>query len=277
MNNFATRTVSGVIFILLLLAGVVFHPFGFAALMLAIIIIGMNEFYSMFPSGCSGTVKILGYFTGIATFGLFFMSGFGLIRPAIFLVLTILVLAIFVAELYSKSDKPSADIANILQGVLYVALPFSLTNLLVLSNGNYDYRLLLSFFIFLWANDVGAYCFGKLFGRNGKHKLFERISPKKSWEGFFGGMGAALISAFILTLIWGERYDKTLISWLIFAMIVSVTSTFGDLIESMFKRSAGVKDSGAIMPGHGGILDRFDGALTAFPCSLVYLELSGFC
>ena len=274
MNNFATRTVSGAVFLLLLLAGIVFHPFGFAVLMLVLIVIGMNEFYSMFSYGRSGAVGTLGYFTGIATFALFFASGFLTIRPTIFLVLVFPVVAIFVAELYSKSDKPSVDIANILLGVLYVALPFSLTNLLVLRGGNYDYRLLLSFFVFLWANDVGAYCFGMMFGR---HKLFERISPKKSWEGFFGGLIAASAAAFVLSSIWGERYDKALSSWAALAAIVSIASTFGDLVESMFKRSAGVKDSGAIMPGHGGVLDRFDGALAAFPCALVYLKLSGFC
>lgn len=273
MNNFVTRTASGVVFIILLLAGLILHPFGFALLMLAIIIIGMKEFYAMFPSGRSATIDVLGYITGIAAFSLFFASGFGLIRPSVFLVLVFPALAIFVVELYSKSQNPSLDIANVMLGILYVALPFSLMNLLVLHGGNYDYRLLLSFFIFLWANDVGAYCFGVLFGRR---KLFERISPKKSWEGFFGGLITALAAAFALSSIWGERYGAALTAWLIFAAVVSITCTFGDLIESMFKRSAGIKDSGSIMPGHGGVLDRFDGALTAFPSALVYIELSGY-
>ncbi|MDR2564143.1 MAG: phosphatidate cytidylyltransferase [Prevotellaceae bacterium] len=273
MNNFVTRTASGLVFIVLLLAGLIAHPFGFALLMLAIIIIGMKEFYAMSPSGRFAALDAMGYIAGASTFGLFFSLNFWQIQPTFFLLLTLPALAIFIVELYSKSRQPSLDIANVMLGILYVALPFSLMNLLVLRSGNYDYRLLLSFFIFLWTNDVGAYCFGVLFGR---HKLFERISPKKSWEGFFGGLIATLAAALVLSSIWGESYGAALPAWLIFAAVVSITCTFGDLVESMFKRSAGLKDSGTIMPGHGGVLDRFDGALTAFPCALTYIEISGY-
>ena len=271
MNNFAIRTVSGVVFIILLLSGVVLHPLGFAALTLAIIITGMYEFYSMFPAVRSGLLKTLGYLTGMALFLMFFALGFGwLASPKIFLAMVFPVAAIFVAELYAKSDTPVAEIATVLLGAVYVALPFALMNMLVFRENIYDYRPLLSFFIFLWTNDVGAYCFGMLFGRHGRHKLFERISPKKSWEGFFGGLAAAAGAAFVLSAVWGERYGAALTHWIALAIIISLAGTFGDLAESMFKRSAGIKDSGKIMPGHGGMLDRFDGALLAFPCALTY-------
>jgi phosphatidate cytidylyltransferase len=271
MNNFAIRTVSGVVFIILLLSGIVLHPFGFAALTLAIIVVGMYEFYSMFPVVRSGFVKILGYFVGITLFLMFFALGFGWISSCrIFLALAFPVVAIFIAELYAKSEAPAAEIATVLLGAVYVALPFALMNMLVFRENVYDYRPLLSFFIFLWANDVGAYCFGMMFGRHGRHKLFERISPKKSWEGFFGGLAAAAGAAFILSSVWGERYDAARTQWIVLAVIISLAGTFGDLTESMFKRSVGVKDSGKIMPGHGGALDRFDGALIAFPCALAY-------
>jgi phosphatidate cytidylyltransferase len=271
MNNFAIRTVSGAVFIILLLSGIVLHPFGFAAMTLAIIVAGMYEFYSMFSVVRSGFVKILGYFVGMALFLIFFAMGAGWISSSkIFLALIFPVVAIFIAELYAKSEAPAAEIATVLLGVIYVALPFALMNILVFRENVYDYRPLLSFFIFLWANDVGAYCFGMLFGRHGRHKLFERISPKKSWEGFFGGLAAAAGAAFILSSVWGERYGVALTHWIVLAVIISLAGTFGDLAESMFKRSAGVKDSGKIMPGHGGALDRFDGALIAFPCALAY-------
>jgi phosphatidate cytidylyltransferase len=275
MNNFTVRTVSGVVFIILLLSGIILHPFGFAALTLAIIVAGMYEFYSMFPVVQSGFVKILGYFVGMALFLMFFALGYGWISSSkIFLALIFPVVAVFVAELYVKSDTPAAEIAAVLFGTVYVALPFALMNVLVFRENVYDYRPLLSFFIFLWANDVGAYCFGMLFGRHGRHKLFERISPKKSWEGFFGGLAAAAGAAFILSSVWGERYETALMQWIVLAVIISLAGTFGDLAESMFKRSAGVKDSGKIMPGHGGALDRFDGALLAFPCALAYWMLA---
>jgi phosphatidate cytidylyltransferase len=152
-------------------------------------------------------------------------------------------------------------------------LPFALTTELTLHEGNYDYRIFLALFIFLWSNDVGAYCFGMMFGRKGKHKLFERISPKKSWEGFFGGIIVSLLAALVLSSVWGERYIFNQIHWFALALIVSLSGSFGDLAESMLKRSAGVKDSGKIMPGHGGILDRFDSALFAFPFALTYIYL----
>jgi phosphatidate cytidylyltransferase len=181
--------------------------------------------------------------------------------------------ALFVAELYSGAEKPFAMIAAVLTGTVYVALPFSLLAELALSNGNYDYRIVLSLFIMLWSNDVGAYCFGLMFGRGGKHKLFERLSPKKSWEGFWGGLIAALSAGAVLHSAWDDRYSFGLFHWLMLSAVVSIAAVFGDLAESMLKRSAGIKDSGHIMPGHGGILDRFDGALLAFPCAMAYINI----
>jgi len=216
--------------------------------------------------------KILGYTAAIVLFLLFYAKGYGLITINYFWIMVFLVAGVFIAELYSASKKPFRNIAYVLTGVIYIALPFSLTTELTMSEGNYDYRIFLSLFIFLWSNDIGAYCFGMMFGRKGKHKLFERISPKKSWEGFFGGIIAVLSAAFILSSVWGERYDGFgSVHWYVIAVIMSLSATFGDLTESMLKRSVNVKDSGKIMPGHGGILDRFDSALIAFPCAMAYI------
>jgi phosphatidate cytidylyltransferase len=263
------------------MAGIIFHPFGYGVMLLAIIIIGLHEFYNMLLPKSFPVRKILGYVIAIALFALFFLEGFGLhVSGNYFWILILPVAGVFITELYSLSDNPFANISGVLAGVIYIALPFSLTTELTLHEGNYDYRILLALFIFLWSNDVGAYCFGMLFGRKDKHKLFERISPKKSWEGFWGGIIVSLIAAFILLSVWGERYDFGKVHWFALAVIISLSGTFGDLTESMLKRSVGVKDSGKIMPGHGGILDRFDSALFAFPFALAYiylLDINIFC
>jgi phosphatidate cytidylyltransferase len=272
-SNLVTRTISGAVFLCILLSGIIFHPFGYGAVLLTVIVTGLYEFYSMVLPKMFTLRKIFGYAIAIATFTLFFLKGFGWVSADCFWILAVLAAGVFIAELYSRSDNPFANISGVLAGVIYVALPFSLTTELTLHEGNYDYRIFLALFIFLWCNDVGAYCFGMLFGRGGKHKLFERISPKKSWEGFFGGIVVALAAAFATSSVWGERYDFDRFHWFALAGIVALSGVFGDLAESMLKRSTGVKDSGRIMPGHGGILDRFDSALLAFPLALAYIKL----
>jgi phosphatidate cytidylyltransferase len=241
---------------------------------LTVIIIGLREFYGMLLPKAFPLRKITGYVIAVTLFALFYLKGFGLpVSGNYFRILIIPVVGVFIAELYSRSDTPFANIAGVLTGVIYVAIPLSLTTELTLHDGNYDYRIFLALFIFLWSNDVGAYCFGMLFGRNGKHKLFERISPKKTWEGFYGGIFASLIAAFTVSSVWGERYGFDKIHWFVLAILVALSGAFGDLVESMLKRETGVKDSGKIMPGHGGILDRFDSALFAFPAALTYIYL----
>jgi phosphatidate cytidylyltransferase len=274
VSNLVTRTVSGAVFLCILLSGIIFHPFGYGFILLVIIVIGLHEFYGMLLPKSFSLRKILGYTIATVLFVLFYLKGFGLpVSGNYFWILVVPVAGVFVAELYARSQTPFSNISGVLLGVIYVALPLSLTTELTLYEGNYDYRIFLALFIFLWSNDVGAYCFGIMFGRKGKHKLFERISPKKSWEGFFGGIITSLLAAFVLLSIWGERYAFDRIHWFILAVIVSLSGTFGDLAESMLKRASGVKDSGKIMPGHGGILDRFDSALFAFPCALAYIYL----
>lgn len=157
-------------------------------------------------------------------------------------------------------------------GQMYVALPFALLPALVFVGDpahpmeiHYRWIFPLSVFIFLWTSDTGAYCFGSLFG---KHRLFERISPKKSWEGSIGGAFTSLLAAYIISL-WDS--SLTLPQWLGFSLVVVIFGTWGDLVESLLKRQLGLKDSGNILPGHGGLLDRFDSSLLAIPASLVYL------
>ncbi len=181
---------------------------------------------------------------------------------------------IFVIELYRKSENPFANIALTLAGVPYVVLPFGL---LLLSNFNESttwstrkFDIVFAFFFMLWANDTGAYFAGTKFG---KHKLFERISPKKSWEGFIGGALISLLMGYFCHLFF---HTESLGFWLLMAFTVVLFATWGDLVESMLKRSLGVKDSGTILPGHGGILDRFDGLLLAAPMVYFLLQVAHF-
>ena len=129
----------------------------------------------------------------------------------------------------------------------------------------FNFHFPLAFMLMLWANDTGAYKFGVRFG---KHKLFERHSPKKTWEGFFGGLATGLIAAYLISAQFG---DLTIMQWLSVSLIIGTAGTFGDLFESMLKRSMSIKDSGSLLPGHGGLLDRFDGLLFAAPLVFIYL------
>lgn len=195
---------------------------------------------------------------------------------AVFVPYLLTIIYLFISGLYTKSSDSVNDWAYTMLSQMYIALPLSTINVIAFRQAadglNYYYYLLpLSTFIFLWANDTGAYCTGSLFG---KHKLFPRISPAKSWEGSIGGGILVLIVASIMYYIESQGENLSglnLIEWLGLGLVVVVFGTWGDLVESLLKRTLGIKDSGNILPGHGGILDRFDSSLMAIPASVVYL------
>lgn len=170
-------------------------------------------------------------------------------------------------ELWRKKSDPVANMAYIAFGQLYTALPFALLSIIAIHNGSYSPWLVLPLFIFIWVNDTFAYLTGSLFG---KHRMFERISPKKSWEGFIGGNLFALATAYGISFIEPELF---LWQWLIFAELTVIAGTVGDLLESLLKRTIGVKDSGHAIPGHGGWLDRFDSLLFAIPAVTIFLSV----
>ena len=186
------------------------------------------------------------------------------------------IIYLFIGGLYTANKNAINDWAYTMLSQMYIALPFSMINVLAFETSafdgqiHYDMLLPLSVFIFLWTNDTGAYCSGSLFG---KHKLFPRISPAKSWEGSIGGGIFVIIAAIIIGYIAndGEAHRLSILGWVGLGVVVAVFGTWGDLVESLFKRTLGVKDSGNILPGHGGMLDRFDSSLMAIPAAVIYL------
>jgi phosphatidate cytidylyltransferase len=271
MKNLLIRTGSGIVFLIIMVACLLSGPVSYACLMLFLLIGMMHEFYRMALGPMHRCQKLTGILSGVALWLAVFLYfecrqwiGMELIA-GLFSAVFVLWLVLLIQQLYRKAESPFAMIAGTLLGFIYIALPLSLLNFLVYNFGTaaYDGSLLLGLFIILWGSDVGAYVFGMLFGQKGKHKLFPSISPKKSWEGFIGGVLVAVGIAWLLDTL--SFFHGNPPHPLLLGSLISVFGMFGDLLESMFKRSAGVKDSGKIMPGHGGLLDRFDAALLAFP------------
>jgi len=277
MNTFFRRTLTGAWIVIFVMGGFWLHPFSFILTGLILLIGTQYEYYLMIRNTGVRPQILPGIITGITAYAISTLIASGVIPKKSFLVLIPMMLLIIVIELYRKQDKPFDSLAHTLFSVLYTAIPFSmfpfaafsrtgLNSILPHINIIFSPGIIIGFFILIWANDTGAYLTGMLFGR---HKLMERISPKKTWEGFIGGLIIASAAAWFLS-DWLGVVDK--IHWVIISLIISVAGTYGDLVESMLKRSTGVKDSGTIMPGHGGFLDRFDSAILSFP--LVYLFIS---
>jgi phosphatidate cytidylyltransferase len=279
LNNFFRRTLTGGWIVIFVLGGFWLHPVSFFLTGLIMLIGTQYEYYLMIRNTGVKPQMISGILTGITVYIISTLIAFGIIPGQYFLILIPVMLMIMVVELYRKQEKPFDSLAHTFFSVLYTAVPFSifpfsafsrtgLDSLLPHENILFSPGIIIGFFLLIWANDTGAYLTGISFGR---HKLMERISPKKTWEGFTGGLIIAALVAWLLSDWLGV---VSTINWVIISLIVSISGTYGDLIESMLKRSTGVKDSGTIMPGHGGFLDRFDSAILSFP--LVYLFISLF-
>ncbi len=279
MNIFFRRTLTGAWIVLFVLGGFWLHPVSFFVTGLVMLIGTQYEYYLMIKRTGVKPQMVPGILSGVTAYTISTLIASGIIPKNSFLILIPIMLMIMVVELYRKQEKPFDSLAHTFFSVLYTAVPFSmfpfsafsrsgLNSLLPVDNFLFSPGIIIGFFLLLWANDTGAYLAGVSVGR---HKLMERISPRKTWEGFFGGIVLAALTAWLLA-DWLGVVDRT--HWVIIALIISVAGTYGDLVESMLKRSLDVKDSGNIMPGHGGFLDRFDSAIISFP--LVYLFISLF-
>ncbi|HEY8783758.1 MAG TPA: phosphatidate cytidylyltransferase [Mucilaginibacter sp.] len=262
-----TRAITGFFFVIVMLGSVLLGPYPFGIFYLLLSLLCLNEFYGLVKqSGFKPSVQA-GLINCFLIFIIFFSYNTSLVLHKLLLLLTITVSAIFIQELFKKSAAPFINIGYTIVGLVFVCTPFIFFHALAYLSGDFNFHFPLAFLLLLWANDTGAYLVGMKFGRV---KLFERHSPKKTWEGFIGGIlisgGVALIlSYYFKDLSWNQ--------WVSMAILISCFGTLGDLVESMFKRSINVKDSGGILPGHGGLLDRFDGLLLAAPIVYTYLYL----
>ncbi|MCD4747375.1 MAG: phosphatidate cytidylyltransferase [Bacteroidales bacterium] len=268
MNNLITRTTTGIIFVILIIGSAVFNPFIFAFLFLLISILGLLEFYKLIELGDIKPQKVPGIIIGSLLFISITLTAFKFISFYYLIFNIPLIFLFLIIELFRNKSFPFTNIALSIFGILYIVLPLSILNFFFyfdFKHQEHQYGILIGFFIILWINDIFAYLTGT---KIGKHKLFERISPKKTWEGSIGGAIFCIIAAIIISFF---NIELSLIQWLIMALIIIIFSTLGDLVESLLKRSLNIKDSGNILPGHGGILDRFDGVFVAAPLVFIYL------
>ena len=276
MRNFIVRTITGVLFVVAIVTCFLRAE---AMILLFALVTGLTiwEFTGLVNEREHITVnRMICTVAGVYFF--FAMAGYnsGLTPATVFIPYLVSIIYLLIAELYLIQDDPIGDWAYTMMSQIYIALPFSLLNVLAFRSAGYDiqytYLIPLSVFVFLWINDTGAYLCGSLLG---KHKLFPRISPGKSWEGSIGG-GILVMAVAVLVWYLTEQYNMndlqlSAIEWAGLGLTVVVFGTWGDLIESLFKRTLGIKDSGNILPGHGGMLDRFDSSLIAIPAAVVYL------
>lgn len=270
-DNLAQRAFTGLILAFVIFYSIIYGPYSFILLILLINVLGLREFYRLFNSYTHLPGNIMGVFLSAVILITFILVVSGNSDWRALLVNIPLAFGIFISELYLKAKYPFQNLAFIFLGIVCVTIPlcfFIALTILPPGTGYYPY-VVLGYFFILWSNDSGAYFAGKYLG---KRPLFLRLSPKKTWEGSVGGAICALSVAFLLPGFF-STLNRT--DWLIIAVIIIVTGTFGDLIKSLMKRSLNVKDSGTILPGHGGILDRFDSLLGSAPFVFCYLSLSG--
>ncbi|HEY0744546.1 MAG TPA: phosphatidate cytidylyltransferase [Chryseosolibacter sp.] len=273
-NNLTQRIITGLLGSAGIIAAICFGPWTYFAVFLIITFFTLWEFYKL--AGLDGMVpqKTFGTFLGVVIFSLSFFIEMEMISYRYYFLIFPLMAFVYMIKLYKRFErKPFTNIAYTFLGLFYVAAPFALLNIAAFENGNYNYQIMFGCLFILWASDTGAYFAGTYLG---KSKLFERISPKKSWEGFFGG--ALLAMAFAVGLpFFFKSIDQpsylSLTNWIIVGLIIIIGGTFGDLVESLLKRSIEIKDSGDALPGHGGFLDRFDGLLISAPFIVAYLEI----
>ena len=261
------RAITGFFFIIVMLASVLLDHYVFGAFYLLLSGFALWEFYGLVKKAGIKPSVVTGLLNGIfiyVVFALVSSSSNNDYHKLLFL-LPITLSGIFIQELFKKNQGPFTNIAYTYLGLIFTIVPFTFFHGLAYVSGSFNYHFPLAFLLMLWANDTGAYLVGS---KLGKTKLFERHSPKKTWEGLIGGILIAALVAYIISLYFTEL---PLQQWLWVGVIISCFGTTGDLIESMFKRSIDVKDSGGILPGHGGLLDRFDGLLIAAPIVYAYL------
>ncbi len=283
-SNLALRSITGAVFVLVIVGGIIFNPIAYALLFALITGMTIWEFCTLLNNHAEAQInRLITTVAGVYLFLAIFMFHTGIVGQwtgiKIFAPYLATIIYLFVSELYFDRKNSINNWAYTMMSQLYIALPFSCLSLLSYLTSSpegtvqYVYIYQLAVFFFLWASDSGAYCVGSMIG---KRRLFPRISPKKSWEGSIGGGVVAIIVSQVLAYLYpmggaGADMLSSHLTWAGLAVVVVVFGTWGDLVESLFKRKLGIKDSGNILPGHGGMLDRFDSSLLAIPAAVVYL------
>ena len=278
VKNFVTRTLAGIVLVVVIIAATIWSPISFGVLFMLISLLATQELMKLLTGKSTylGGVSALLFLAIYAEHAMMFSERMIVI---VWVVYGMSLLTAMIGQLWNTKTNPVESWMHIAYSQIYVAVPFALINMIAFFRGQFTPVLVLSMLVFIWVNDSFAYLTGSLFGR---HRMFERVSPKKSWEGFIGGNLFALAAAYLMSildqplsnlLVGHDGASLELWQWLVFAQIVVVFGTLGDLVESLLKRTLGVKDSGSAIPGHGGWLDRFDSLIFAAPVVACYLYL----
>jgi phosphatidate cytidylyltransferase len=269
VNNFIKRTITGAFFVIFIIGSVLLSPWVFASLFLLVSVAGMFEYFrvmarlDLYPARMTSLLVSVVVYAGVVSVLT------GLLSPDYLKAGIVIVPLLLIVELFRKKGNPFRNVAAAMLGIVWIVFPLALLSGFfnpAADRGWIHGGALLGFFLILWIYDSGAYIVGSIAG---KRKMLERISPGKSWEGFAGGTAAGLLTAYMISASFLEFSS---LEWMLIAIVIIIFGTLGDLIESMLKRSAGIKDSGSLLPGHGGILDRFDAVLVAAP--FVYLIIT---
>jgi phosphatidate cytidylyltransferase len=267
-NNLTQRIIVAILGVAVIISAIYWQSWSYFAVFLIITFLSMKEFYKLV--GIDGYLPLSswGTLTGILIYTFTFLAQKDLIDADIFFLVFPFGAIIYFIKLYKKKHtKPFADIAYSFLGVLYVAVPFALLHVIAFTTGEYRYEIVAGILLLTWASDTGGYFAGTMFGRT---SLFKRISPKKSWEGFVGGALLTLGIAYTIAM-FVEIFPVW--KWMTIGLLTVIAGTYGDLVESLFKRSIKIKDSGEALPGHGGFLDRFDALLLSLPFIAAFLRL----
>lgn len=266
LNNLILRSITGAILVAVIVGSIISSPWLFAGIILLISIASLIEFFRLVRTDKINPLTLSGLVLGVATVTLNACVSLGYCQISALLLLIPLCMLVLLVELFRNQAEPLVNSAYTWLAVGYIAMPLSLLNYFYVPSEQASFKYLLSFFVFIWINDTMAYLVGRQLG---KHALFPRISPKKTWEGTVGGILFTLLAATGISYFTGD----SLVLWLAYALVILVPAIYGDLIESMFKRSLAKKDSGSLLPGHGGFLDRFDAVFFAAPFAFIFVLL----
>lgn len=272
MSKLWVRARTALVFAIVMVVCIIWNVYSFLILMSVIIVFSLSEYFDLLnlvreKNKVSIFYKPISFVIGLSIFFLSLLVYLGMLPGITLVCIPCLLFLYFVLELFADSIRPLNNIGYHLLGIVWLVLPFAMLNLLVMHTGSYQWKPILGIIFLLWANDSFAYLIGASIG---KHKFFKRISPGKTWEGIVGGMVGCMTFSVGLYHTFGVFNMQ---NWIVLGIIVSISATLGDLIESMFKRSLKIKDSGTLLPGHGGVLDRFDAFYFVIPFATLYVML----